>query len=73
VKVEKYIYETKHKRSRKKMKHGYILLCCSYPSSSARLREFVHHFPLLSLNCLDVKMMVGEDYGNAIVNIDGEV
>jgi len=33
----------------------------------------VHHFPLLSLNCFDIKMMVAEDYENAIVNIDGEV
>jgi len=41
-----------------------------YPSSSAMLREFVHHFPLLSLNCFDVKMTVEEDNGYAIVNIE---
>ena len=41
-----------------------------YPSSSAMLRELVHHFPLLSVNCFDVKMMVGGDNGYAIVNIE---
>jgi len=46
-------------------------MCYLYPSSNARLREFVHHFPLLSLNCFDEKMMVGEDNGNAITNIHG--
>jgi len=34
------------------------------------LRELVHHFPLLSLNCFDVKMMVGEDNWYAKVNIE---
>jgi len=34
------------------------------------LRELVHHFPLVSVNCFGVKMMVGEDNVYAIINIE---
>jgi len=36
-------------------------------------RKLVHHFPLLSLNCFDVKMMVGEDNWYTTVNIESFV
>ena len=72
VQVEKYI-RNKKEEIKKEEETWLDFLCYLYPSSSAMLRELMDHFPSVSLNCLDLKMMLGEDNGNAIVNILGRL